>query len=124
RITGSIDFGGGVDTFDTSDSKQEHKFYLGDHGESNTGVRILNLENIIGSGESTYLYASDVANDWVINEKNSGTLKSNNELITFTGIDNLVGGSHDDLFVFDSLGDITGRVDGGLHITKDIVDVT
>src|SRR5690606_25343488 len=43
---------------------------------------------------------------------------------TFTGVDNLVGGSHDDVFVFDTLGDITGRVDGGLHITKDIVDVT
>ncbi len=53
--------------------------------------------------------AGDVSNEWTISDVGQGVLNS----ITFSGFENLVGGSADDRFVFGRRGGLTGKVDGG-----------
>ena len=60
-----------------------------------------------GAGNDT-LGGGDTANTWIIDGIDSGTLNA----LSFTGSENLVGGSGDDSFVIDS-GSVSGGVDGG-----------
>ncbi|MGN0920105.1 MAG: hypothetical protein ACI4NJ_00105 [Cellvibrio sp.] len=124
RIIGSFDFGGGVDTLDTSKSTQKHEFFLDDTRNNISGLTIKNLENITASGSNAYLYSADVSNQWIINLRNSGTLSADEYSVNFNGIDNFVGGSGDDTFIFDTHGVVTGKVDGGGQIDRDVVDAS
>ncbi|MFL0809073.1 MAG: filamentous hemagglutinin N-terminal domain-containing protein [Agarilytica sp.] len=75
-------------------------------------VDLLNIEEIIANATlSNSLYADDIDNNWLIDEENTGDLLNSN--ISFAGFANIFGGSGNDIFTFEALGNITGVVDGG-----------
>ena len=63
-----------------------------------------------GTGDT--IMGPDAANTWSINGPDSGSLSGTPNL-TFTGVENLIGGSATDLFVFGTAGSISGNLDGG-----------
>ena len=65
-----------------------------------------------GEGSDT-LNGQDADSTWDLAGTNAGTLTSTGK-VTFTQIENLVGGSHADDFVFADQAGIEGTVDGGL----------
>jgi hypothetical protein len=62
-----------------------------------------------GGGGDDALVADNVANVWQVNGAGSGLLNT----LAFQGIENLVGGTSDDLFKFAAGGSVTGAVEGG-----------
>ena len=73
--------------------------------------------SIDGGGGSDALVAPDTTNDWAITGQNLGTLTfdvgGTDVPVAFTSIENLIGGSGDDSFVFGTAGKVDGLVDGG-----------
>ncbi|NOQ17053.1 MAG: LEPR-XLL domain-containing protein, partial [Methyloprofundus sp.] len=65
--------------------------------------------NIHGGAGNDTLVAGDLANQWVIDGVNEGSLND----FLFSGIENLTGGSNDDTFNFSADGSISGTIDGG-----------
>jgi Ca2+-binding RTX toxin-like protein len=70
-----------------------------------------NLRRVEGGGhiEGDALVGAAQANTWNITGPNAGTLNGN----SFSGIENLIGGSLNDTFVFGTSGSISGLVAGG-----------
>ncbi|MCP3703680.1 MAG: hypothetical protein GY954_12230, partial [Alteromonas sp.] len=75
-----------------------------------------------GSVSINKLIAHGVASEWDISGENAGTLHlddagqidfNGNKLASFTQVQNITGGSADDIFVFGANGKITGQLDGG-----------
>jgi hypothetical protein len=62
-----------------------------------------------GSGLNT-LQGPDINNLWQITGVNSGALA---KLVRFTSIQNLIGGTVNDSFVFSNSGSVSGSIDGG-----------
>ncbi len=62
-----------------------------------------------GQVEGDAIIAAAEANAWNITGANAGSLNGN----TFSGIENLIGGSLDDTFEFGASGSISGLVEGG-----------
>ena len=72
------------------------------------------IERVIGGSSIDTLtvstiIASATANVWSMAGKNQGKI---NNLFAFEGIENIVGGAHEDRFFFDSTDTLTGTVDG------------
>ncbi len=63
-----------------------------------------------GDGGSDTLIGPNQANTWTLTGSNAGTLDG---LITFTGIQNLTGGSGADAFAFGDGASVSGTIDGG-----------
>ncbi len=61
------------------------------------------------SGNNT-LTGADATNTWSITGANAGTVNAN---ATFTNVENLIGGSGSDAFVFATAGSLSGDIDGG-----------
>jgi len=68
---------------------------------------------VIISGGST-LVGSDQDTTWTINGTDSGDLSGFSNGLGFTSIENLIGGTAADTFVFNNNGIISGTIDGGL----------
>jgi Ca2+-binding RTX toxin-like protein len=68
-----------------------------------------NVENLIAGTGGNTLVGPDNMNIWIITGENEGTVDG----IFFTGMENLVGGSDVDIFIFSPAGEITGTVSGG-----------
>ncbi|MCP4321001.1 MAG: hypothetical protein GY787_03940, partial [Alteromonadales bacterium] len=75
-----------------------------------------------GSVSTNKLIAHGVASEWDISGENAGALHlddagtdgfAGNKLANFTQVQNITGGSADDIFVFGANGKITGQLDGG-----------
>ena len=67
------------------------------------------------------LTASNTTNNWLITGENDGQLNG----LVFIDFNNLVGGTEVDNFVFESLGSVTGVIDGGAGVgVIDSVDLT
>jgi hypothetical protein len=62
-----------------------------------------------GSGINT-LNGPDSSNRWQVTGANAGTIDGS---VTFTSIQNLIGGSGNDTFAFSTSGRLDGRLDGG-----------
>lgn len=111
RISGKFD-GGGHTTGDTVD-------YSGSPAGIFSVVlngNILNVETIIGNGSTsatTSLTADDVANTWIINSANGGTVAG----VSFSNFYNLTGGTDTDNFTL-SGGSIAGILDGGAGVNS------
>jgi len=67
-----------------------------------------NIQNIIG-GVKTTLIGRDIDNTWDIANENSGML---NKTITFSNIENIIGGSKKDIFSIEKEGHLLGFIDG------------
>jgi hypothetical protein len=65
---------------------------------------------IDGGGGSNTLQGPDSANTWQITGPNTGALDA---LLSFSAMQNLVGGSAGDTFAFRSGGSLAGKIDGG-----------
>ncbi|MBN2479975.1 MAG: filamentous hemagglutinin N-terminal domain-containing protein [Parachlamydiales bacterium] len=76
--------------------------------------KIENIQNIIG-GKNTTLVGKDIDNIWSITDLNAGILNDN---IAFTNVENIIGGSKDDIFEVEKTGSVTGFIDGKLGNNK------
>ena len=52
-------------------------------------------------------------NTWNITASNAGTLNTTADILTFSGFENLTGGTNNDAFVFTNTFGVTGNIDGG-----------
>src|SRR5262249_55611776 len=77
---------------------------LGDLGAAFTAT--LDVQG--GDGDDT-LVGPDIVNTWNISGLNSGTLNA----ATFSSVENLAGGTHNDSFVFADGAKVDGMIDGG-----------
>jgi murein DD-endopeptidase MepM/ murein hydrolase activator NlpD/Ca2+-binding RTX toxin-like protein len=64
-----------------------------------------------GGGNDTLVGPSAVSNYWSIKAKNAGSVNFGE--INFSGVENLTGGSNDDLFKFQQGGSLSGNLQGG-----------
>jgi filamentous hemagglutinin family protein len=80
--------------------------------------------SINGGAGSDVLMADNLANSWTINGADRGTLTGGTGAGAFTGIETVIGGSNDDVFVFDADGAISGSINGGAHVLGDRVDLS
>jgi hypothetical protein len=99
----SIDFPGGLKSVDLFGGKGGDTFTILNQQPS-TPVTIHG-----GSGVNT-LVGSNAANLWLITGLNAGQVGT----VSFTSIQNLVGGSGPDTFKFSDQAGVTGNIDGGL----------
>ena len=67
---------------------------------------------IDGGGGTDTMQGIDAASTWTITGANAGTLDSIGA--HFANIENLIGGSMTDVFVFGAAGSVSGTIDGGL----------
>lgn len=75
------------------------------------GVETLSLPNQIHS-----LYAAGYNNTWTFTGENTGRLTYNDgvdQIVNFTNVAHAIGGSLQDIFIFDASGNVTGTLDGG-----------
>lgn len=107
-ISGTIDGGGGTNTFDYSSVSSPVTINLASGTASGVGGLVA-ITAFVGGGGSDTLVGPDAGAQWRIAGKDSGTIG----LTAFASIENLIGGGGDDLFEFDALGSVTGGVDGG-----------
>lgn len=69
-------------------------------------------------GGSTLVSPNQEATIWNINTIDTGSLSNFANNLRFSSIENLIGGTADDTFVFSNNGTISGTIDGGLGINK------
>ncbi|WP_444993987.1 hypothetical protein [Aliikangiella sp. IMCC44359] len=79
---------------------------------------VQNAEIVRGNNTDSTLVGDNVANNWLINGRNSGTVAG----ITFLDFNNLTGGTGDDVFTLQTNGALTGVLRGGAG--NDIFDLT
>ena len=83
------------------------------------GKDLLNIEQVMGNSSASTLIGENRVNTWTLTGENRGAVNG----VTFTNFNNLVGGNADDVFTFNTLGRITGSIDGGLHLIQDSINM-
>ncbi len=115
-----IDGGAGLNTLDFSGSDAGVQIKLAGIGALNgfSGSQVgqtgafNNISNLIGSSFTDGLYGLNVQSIWEIGQGTNAYLALGRSL-TFTGIDDLIGGKELDTFLFKNGGTFTGTIDGG-----------
>lgn len=116
-LTGIIDGRAGVNTLDYSDYDQGVTFNLNLMNATGLGG-FTNIAQLVGSDYDDTLIGSDSGTLFRITESNAGDVSFENSHndnlntleITFTAIENLVGGEGDDTFAFYAQSDFTGEL--------------
>lgn len=104
-MSGTIDGGLGTNTLDYS-------AYVTD---LNVSIALLNnIESIIGGQADNTLTGTNSNNTWRITGQNAGVVND----FTFTGFENLTGGTGNDTFIFSSNGLVSGVINGGASGTN------
>ncbi len=119
--SGSIDGGTGVDTLDLSLYTTARSVVLTGSGidgfsgtEASVGGGFANINVVTGPAATVNtLQAQDLPNVWTVSGINSGTLDTGGYVLTFNGMNNLVGGSDVDTFNFVGTAELDGQVNGG-----------
>ena len=129
NVSGWIDAGDGIDRLDLTTANRNLVVRLsGDNMVVNSGeITANNFEFIDADAtKNNKLIAKDTDNMWTITATNSGRLSDGTSAVVteFTNFNDLTGGNQDDIFHFESIGGITGFVDGADHRERDIVDVS
>lgn len=108
-LTGVIDGGGGNDTLDYALVTAAVTVNL----ETATATGVKSFANIArfvgGKNAADRLIAANQGNTWTITAPNTGDVGG----LLFQGIENLTGGSGDDMFLFAANSGIKGKIDGG-----------
>lgn len=82
-------------------------------------ITIISGTPIVDGGTGTdKIIAADVANLWTISSLNTGTLNDQ----SFSRIENLIGGTDDDVFQYIGTGSLGGTIDGGLGLGNNTLD--
>jgi Ca2+-binding RTX toxin-like protein len=81
-------------------------------GSLSSGQNYSGFERLIGNGHDM-LVGPNSAATWNVAGTDAGTLTTGSTSISFSGIKNLIGGSHDDLFMLAPGSEISGTIDGG-----------
>jgi len=108
-ITGTVDGGAGINTFDYSSHGNGVTVDVG-AGEASEVGGIANINNVIGSAGVDTVVSGDEDNTWTVSGSGAGSVGS----VSFAAIENITGGSGSDRFVFTADGELTGVVAGGL----------
>ncbi len=92
-------------------------------------INFTDIEDVVGNHDGTEgetdtarLTVATGANDWTIDEVNAGNVDTEVTDITFSGFNQLQGGSGLDTFDIDGDGTITGWINGGDGTPTDVVD--
>jgi hypothetical protein len=109
-VSGKVDGGGGTNALDYSgDGGIAVTVNLATGAATKTGS-FANIQSLVGSSASTdTLIGPNTANTWTLTGTNAGTVGS----FSFTAVENLTGGTGNDVFKFTSAGSVSGKVDGG-----------
>ncbi len=108
-ISGTIDGGEGINTFDYS--AQTAGVTVDLEAASATGVAAwVNVTNVVGGAGSDTLIGSDQDSTWAVTGANAGTVGS----FAFAQVENLSGGSGADTFVVSDDATLDGILAGGL----------
>jgi hypothetical protein len=129
-ISGKVDGGGGTNTLDYSgDGGLAATVNLATAAATRTGG-FAHIQSLVGSTSAAdLLIGPNTTNTWSITAGNGGTVGS----FSFSGVENLTGGSANDTFKFSNGKGVTGTVDGGggtntldysLYTTGVTVDLT
>src|SRR5262245_5929195 len=103
-----------VDTSDvaiTGDAAQDDTVIIDD------SARPLSISFAAGGGSDT-LVGPNAESTWTLTGAGEGTIGPG---ISFTGVENLVGGSADDQFIVEAGGSVSGLIDGGDDIEADSI---
>ncbi len=109
-VTGKINGGGGTNTLDYSgDGGAAATVNLATSTATRTGG-FASIQSLVGSSSTAdKLIGPNTTNTWSITAVNGGTVGS----FSFSGIENLTGGSGLDIFVFSAGKSVSGKIDGG-----------
>lgn len=109
-MSGSVNGGGGTNTLDYSSRSSGIVVNLQLNSATAIGGGFSNITSVIGStGSDDNVTGANAVNTWNITGANTGTLNG----LTFSGIENLTGGTTSDAFAFGTGGSVSGLVSGG-----------
>ena len=128
-LSGSIVGGGGTNTLSYVGRSTTVSIDLQTSKATGIGGTFSGIGNYVGgdgtTGANDTLVGFDAGNVFNIITVNSGTITSGLATSTFSGIGNLTGGSSGDTFLFETLGHLTGSIDGaGAGNTLSYADTT
>ena len=112
-ISGTIDGGAGINTFDYSSRTDRVTLNL-QSGAATDVVALVNVTRMIGGSGDDILIGRDEDSTWTVTGANAGHVAG----FEFEQIENLSGGAASDRFVFTSQGSLSGLVAGGLGIDE------
>ena len=104
-LSGVVNGAAGNDSVDYSAETGAVTVTLGSAG-------FLNIESFVGNNTNSMIIGDNIANDWIINGVNDGSISYITGTTLFTNFNNLTGGNGVDSFSL-SGGSITGVLDGG-----------
>jgi hypothetical protein len=109
-VSGKIDGGTGTNTLNySSDGGVAATVNLNALTATKTGG-FANIQSLVGSSSTAdTLIGANTANAWSITAANTGTVNS----FSFSGVENLTGGTSTDEFVFSVGATVSGEIDGG-----------
>jgi Ca2+-binding RTX toxin-like protein len=114
-LTGLVAGGAGTDTLNFSAKTAAHSINLQTSTATSTGG-FSQMESFIGGAAVTdTVIGANIANSWAITGSNSGTV---NTTTSFSGFENLTGGTAADTFTFAAGGSLTGNAVGGSGIDQ------
>jgi hypothetical protein len=110
RLSGGLFGGDGQDSVNLA-AKTTSQIINLQSGVTSVSNGFGEIEQVTASnGTGDLLIATNATNVWNIQGTNSGTL---NSTLSFSGFESIAGGLAADQFLFDSAGQITGRISGG-----------
>lgn len=90
---------------------------VGSNGQINIGsVNYLAVGTLVAGTGTDTLMGSALSNTWTLTAPNAGTLTAGHAGLMFSGMENLVGGSLADQFVFGAEGSLSGTLNAGLGV--------
>jgi len=110
-VGGMVDGAGGYDTLDYSAYTSVVAVNLEAGTATGTGG-IAAVEHVIGGAASDTLQATDANHAWAITADDAGNIDGVG-VLDFSGIENLTGGSLDDVFSFSASRGVSGVINGG-----------
>ncbi|MCF6364372.1 MAG: filamentous hemagglutinin N-terminal domain-containing protein, partial [Gammaproteobacteria bacterium] len=117
-LSGQLDGAGGTDRVDMSALVAV---------DITLGQGLANIEQITGNNTNSVLRGTNTANTFTLTGANTGRL---GDALTFIGFNALDGGDGNDTFIFETMGSLSGPLDGGAgrdHVDQSalaVVDVT
>ena len=108
-ISGTIDGGGGANTFDYGSRTAGVTVNL-EAGTATDVAAMANVTRVVGSQGSDTLIGRNEDNTWTVSGHNAGGVGA----VEFSEIENLAGGSASDTFIFTADGGLDGVISGGL----------